>query len=88
MVGDLEVTHEMMELLDELLQVGDGYFGRVVIHDRDEGKKLEAHGLAFRSNRGSYHAGPKLSDWIATHSTAVYHGLNESRRRAYPFGES
>lgn len=82
-VDGLEITNERMELLEELSNVGDGWFGAVLIRDREEGKLLESLELAFRSNRGSYHAGKKLVEWLRKNSNDVFNGLAKSQERAY-----
>ena len=85
MVGALEVTYDLLELLEEMQGAGDGFFVGVLINDRKQGDALEERGLASRSIRGSYHAGPKLDAWLkAAHERGIARALAESHERAYP----
>jgi hypothetical protein len=84
-VDDLEITYELLDLLEELQHVGDGAFRGLLINDATLGKDLEARGLARRSNRGSYSGGPKLDEWMKVNWVAASQGLVESQKLAYPF---
>jgi hypothetical protein len=83
MVDDLEVTYDLLELLEELEGTGDGLFQRLVLYSDDQVKDLERRGLASRHNKGSYYAGPKLGEWLkAAHQAGIGSLLVESAQRA------